>query len=240
MVKKGKVSYKLITDVVLVLVITAVFAIGFFPQKIAPIYGGKKVSVYYNGDKSKQNVSLMINVYENGDVVTKMLSVFSEHNVNATFFIGGCWADDNGELLNKIRAQGHEIANHGYFHKDHKKLDYAHNKEEIYLTGKIINALCGATPTLFQPPSGSYSQVTLDACEDLGYKMVMWTKDTIDWRDSDEDLIFKRATQNVTNGDLILMHPKQHTLNVLPKIIEYIKSVNLNLVTVSNNIQTEV
>ncbi len=231
---------KIFTNVFIVIVVSVVFAIGFFPTSTVPIYSGKKISVYYNGNKNAQNVSLMINVYENSNIVLEMLSVLKEYGVHATFFVGGCWADDNSEVLNKIVADGNEIANHGYFHKDHKKLDYAHNKEEIYLTGKIISALCGKTPTLFQPPSGSYSQVTLDACEDLGYKVVMWSKDTIDWRDSDKEKIFTRATKDVTNGDLILMHPKQHTLETLPRIIEYIKNKNLNLVTVSENIVTEV
>ena len=27
---------------------------------------------------------------------------------------------------------------------------------------------------------------------DLGYKVIMWSKDTIDWRDSDENLLIKR------------------------------------------------
>ena len=31
------------------------------------------------------------------------------------------------ETLKKIYAAGHEIANHGFFHKDQKKLDYARN-----------------------------------------------------------------------------------------------------------------
>ncbi len=238
--KKKKPSLILWTDFIIIAIISIVFAVGFLPQKSAPMYSGQKVSVYYNGNKQSPNVSLMINVYENGDVVGEMLGVLKEQGVVATFFVGGCWADDNAELLNKMVAEGHEIGNHGYFHKDHKKLDYAHNKEEIYLTGKIITALCGAEVNLFQPPSGSYSKNTVDAVNDLNYKMVMWSKDTIDWRDSDQDKIYQRATKELSNGDLILMHPKRHTLTVLPKIIEQIKAQNFNVVTVSKNIQTEV
>ena len=238
--KKGSKFLKVFTNLFIVIVVSIVFAIGFFPINTTPIYSGKKISVYYNGNKNSQSVSLMINVYENADIVLEMISVLQKYEVLATFFVGGCWADDNAETLNKIVSTGNEIANHGYFHKDHKKLDYAHNKEEVYLTGKIISALCGKTPTLFQPPSGSYSQATLDACEDLGYKVVMWSKDTIDWRDSDKEKIFSRATNGIMSGDLILMHPKRHTLETLPRIIEYIKKQNLKFVTVSENIVTEV
>ena len=96
--------------------------------------------------------------------------------------------------------------------------------------------MCGVTPTLFAPPSGSFSDLTLEAAYDLNYKVVMWSKDTIDWRDSQTDIIYNRATKNLENGDLVLMHPKAHTLDALPSIITYYKSVNFSIVTVSENI----
>ena len=65
----------------------------------------------------------------------------------------------------------------------------------------------------------------------------MWSKDTIDWRDKDENTILSRATKNLSNGDLILMHPKEHTLNVLPKIIDFILENGYNIVTVGKNIE---
>jgi peptidoglycan/xylan/chitin deacetylase (PgdA/CDA1 family) len=65
----------------------------------------------------------------------------------------------------------------------------------------------------------------------------MWSKDTIDWRDKDTAIIYKRATSNPENGDLILMHPKEHTLKVLPDIIDFYLGKGFNLVTVSENIK---
>ena len=179
----------------------------------------------------------MINVYENADVVEEMVSLFDKYNSKATFFVGGCWADDNLTTLQKIVLSGHEIANHGYFHKDHKLLDYDKNVQEISLTGTIIEGLVGVKPVLFAPPSGSFSSVTLRASYDLGYKVVMWTKDTIDWRDSNQEVLFNRATKNASNGDLILMHPKAHTLKILPSVIEFYLSNGYNIVTVSENIK---
>jgi peptidoglycan/xylan/chitin deacetylase (PgdA/CDA1 family) len=64
----------------------------------------------------------------------------------------------------------------------------------------------------------------------------MWSKDTIDWRDKDKDLIIKRATKEVRGGDLILMHPKAHTLGALKEIISIYKKIGLKVVTVSENL----
>lgn len=232
--KKRRVT--LITNVILIAAFTAVFAVSFFPQKALPIYGGTNLSAIYCGNRGTNKVSFMFNVYENSEVVEKIVDVLDERNVKATFFVGGCWADDNGKTLNKIVASGHELANHGYFHKDHSSLNYEKNKEEIYLTGVIVNALCGVKTTLFAPPSGSFSDVTLQAASDLDYQVIMWSKDTIDWRDKDKAKIVSRATKNLTGGDLILMHPKEHTLAALPEIIDYCFSHGLSIVSVSENI----
>jgi peptidoglycan/xylan/chitin deacetylase (PgdA/CDA1 family) len=178
----------------------------------------------------------MFNVYENTPIVLSIMQLLDERDLKATFFVGGCWADDNAETLNKLVQNGHEIANHGYFHKDHKKLSYEQNLQEIRLTGSIVNALCGVQTTLFAPPSGSFSDQTLVCANELGYKVIMWSKDTIDWRDKDVSIIVKRATNKVTNGDLILMHPKEHTLKALPTILDYFDSVGLKQVKVSQNI----
>lgn len=225
-----------ITDVALAVIIAAVFAIGFSAKSVVPVYGGKKTGAIYRGNVNEKKVSLMFNVYENAEIVEKIIDTLDEHGAKATFFLGGCWADDNEKTLNKIVYSGHEIANHGYFHKDHKKLDYESNKQEIYLTEKIISALCGAKTTLFAPPSGSFSETTLSAATDLGYKVVMWSSDTIDWRDGDADKIFTRATKNLSNGELVLMHPKIHTLNVLPRILAFYSDNGFSVVSVGDNL----
>ena len=227
-----------LSNLILCITIITVFAISFMPIQTLPIYGKDTVNAIYNGNRQKNNVSLMFNVYENTGVVNDIISVLNEKGVKATFFVGGCWADDNSQTLERIVKSGHELGNHGYFHKDHKKLNYDGNYQEISLTGEMVTAICGAKLNLFAPPSGSFSSTTLKASYDLGYKVIMWSKDTIDWRDKDTTKIYNRATKDLAGGDLVLMHPKKHTLEVLPSIIDYYLSVGFDVVTVSENIDT--
>jgi peptidoglycan/xylan/chitin deacetylase (PgdA/CDA1 family) len=225
-----------VTNIFLACVFLVVCAFTLVPEPIVPISANNGATAIYAGNREKDRVSLMFNVYEGSDVVSGILDLLKEEGARATFFVGGCWADDNKDLLVRIVGEGHEIANHGYFHKDHKKLDYKGNEQEIYLCGKIIEAYTGVTPTLFAPPSGSFSETTLEVANDLGYKVIMWSKDTIDWRDKDKDLIIKRATKEVRGGDLILMHPKAHTLGALKEVISIYKKIGLKVVTVSENL----
>lgn len=190
----------------------------------------------YNGNTEKKNVSLMINVYWGTEYLDGMLEVLEENEVKVTFFVGGSWANKNSLMLEKLHNGGHEIANHGFFHKDHKKLSYAGNQEEIVTCEKVVFTMIGVKTNLFAPPSGAYNNTTLKAASDLGYKTIMWSKDTIDWRDKDENLVYSRATKDVKNGDLVLMHPTEHTYKALDKIIKNYKKNGFSVVTVTENL----
>ncbi len=198
----------------------------------------------YEGDKSSNSVSLMFNVYENGDNAKRIAQLVTGYGFSTTFFVGGSWVAKNGDTLLNIASMGIEIGNHGYLHRDHKQLSFDANVKEIRLAERIIDATLNAFPAytnckLFAPPSGSIGNDMFEACNQLGYKVIMWTRDTIDWRDHDANLIYTRAIDNLHAGDLILLHPTDHTLQALPRILEYIKSVGLKVDTVTNVIKNK-
>lgn len=219
--------------IALVIAIVGGFAI-FAGLKVVPTSAVS--GVYYNGDTSSNKVTLMINVYWGTEYLDDMLATLAEKDVKTTFFIGGTWAVLNEDYLNKIYQAGHEIANHGYHHKDHDKLDEQGNLNEISTTHKIIKELLDVDMNLFAPPSGAYDKLTVSCAESLGYHTIMWTRDTIDWRDHDAEVIYQRAIKKAKGGDLILMHPTEATAQALPRIIDYFQSNNFTLSTVSDNI----
>ena len=192
-------------------------------------------SVYFNGDINSNYVSLMFNVYWGDEYLDGILDTLSKHNVKTTFFVGGSWADDNMDYLRKFVSLGHEIGNHGYFHKNQSRLSFEDNVSEIKSNNVVVKNLCGVEMNLFAPPSGDYSETTLKAAKSLDMKVIMWSIDTIDWRDHDDNLIYQRASK-AKGGDLVLMHPTKNTLNVLDKLLSFYEKNNLRVVTVSTNI----
>lgn len=223
-----------ITNICIVMLLGIITAAAF-------LGGAKETSaapqgVYYNGNTSSNKVALMINVYWGTEFLDDMLDVLEQKNAKATFFVGGTWAIDNADLLKTMLDEGHEIGNHGYKHKDQDKLSYDEAKKEISLTHNIVKDATTKEMTLFAPPSGAYNAQTVKVAEELGYKTIMWTRDTIDWRDHDANLIYSRALKGVKGGDLILMHPTQSTLDALGRIIDDIQNKGLELATVSETI----
>lgn len=200
----------------------------------AKIYNG----VYLSGDENSNKITLMINVYWGTEYLDDMLATLEKHNVKTTFFVGGTWAVRESEMLKKIHDAGHEIGNHGYYHKDQGKLGTEKNFEEIVNTHNLVKSLIGVEMNLFAPPSGSYNKKTVEVATGLGYKTIMWTegRDTIDWRDKDADLIYRRALNNCHGGDLVLMHPTAATRDALEKIVVSLQEKGFELCTVSENL----
>lgn len=231
---KGKIFVNVVANVVLVTII-AVVALVVFGGGATSVFSKNDYAPIYRGN-GENCVSLMINVYWGNEYLAEMLQILKKYEVKCTFFVGGSWVAKYPELLKDIASGGHEIGNHGYNHKQQSKLTYQQNVDEINSCNKIVFSYIGVTPTLFMPPSGDFGDNTVQASKDCDMKMIMWSRDTIDWRDKREDLIFERCTKNIRSGELILMHPTLCTKNVLEKVICTLKEGGFKLVTVSENI----
>ncbi len=192
--------------------------------------------VYYSGNEESNRISLMINVYWGTEYLDGILEILDKYDVKTTFFVGGTWAVKESDMLEKIYEKGHEIGNHGYTHKDQDKLNREQNQKEILTTHNIVKDLLNIDMNLFAPPSGAYSKTTVEVASSLGYQTIMWTRDTIDWRDKDADLIYSRAVKDAKGGDLVLMHPTEKTLEALENIIITLQEKGLKVTTVSDTL----
>ena len=237
--RKNVQSWKinLATNIALGALVISVGALCFAPLQSVVETDGDGVELYRMGNSQSGGVSLMFNVYWGTEEVYRILDILKNRNARATFFIGGSWADDNVNCLRAIFDAGHEIGNHGYFHKDHDKISLEQNEKEIVNCNHFIKLSIGVTPTLFAPPSGAYNDNTLAVCKKLQMKTILWSRDTIDWRDKNAALIYTRATKNIKSGELVLMHPMEATADALDDILKYYNAQSLSAITVSENLR---
>lgn len=232
--KKQYFLFNVAVNVMICLVLIIVAFVGIGNASIAMSLDNKAI---YRGNENESNVSLMFNVYWGTEYIEPILKVLEKQGVKTTFFIGGSWATKNNVLLKKIYENGHEIGSHGYSHKDAEKLSYKQNIDEIKMADSTIKSIIGIEPKLFAPPSGSIGSDMFKACNELNKKVIMWSRDTIDWRDKDSSLVLKRATLDIQNGELILLHPTEHTLKALPIIIDTLQNQKYQITTVSKCIE---
>ncbi|MGQ9780451.1 MAG: hypothetical protein ACUVRM_11380, partial [Bacillota bacterium] len=90
----------------------------------------------------------------------------------------------------------------------------------------------GRAPRLFTPPYGDFDRETVTVAAELGYRTVLWTVDTVDWKRPAPEVIAGRVKAKVKNGAIVLMHPTAPTVAALPGIIKDLKTRGFRLVTV--------
>ena len=80
--------------------------------------------------------------------------------------------------------------------------------------------------------------MTIQVASELGYKVILWSVDTIDWKKgSTKEVIINRVMKKSHKGAILLMHPKPATVEALPEIIEKIQKEGIKICTVSELIE---
>lgn len=194
-----------------------------------------KEEVIYKGMKEDKIVALLCNVDWGNEYIPEMLKILDNNSIKITFSLTGRWANQNPDIVKEIYSHNHEIANHGYQHVDHDKLNYQENYDAISKAHSIIEELVGKSPKYFGPPAGAYNESTVKAARDLDYTVIMWSVDTIDWRDdSTTELIYDRVTKDIKPSDIVLMHPTENTVKALPEIIDFLFKNGYRIGTISD------
>lgn len=102
----------------------------------------------------------------------RLLQLFDDANIKITFFILGWVAQQHPELVKTIRAQGHEIASHGYSHQLIYTQDQATFHAETVKSKAILEDLAQTPITGYRAASYSITRQSLwalDILAELGF-----------------------------------------------------------------------
>src|SRR5690625_51293 len=196
-------------------------------------------SPIFRGHPDKKAVAFLINVSWGEEYIPEILNILNEQKVKATFFIEGKWAKENTNLVKMIDEQGHTIGNHAYNHPDMARLSNEENANQITQTNNIIEAIIGKTPKWFAPPSGSYTNGVVETAHHLKMETIMWTVDTIDWRNPSVSVMINRVITNIHPGAMVLMHPTSPVANGLEQMITELKALGYQLNTVDTLLSSD-
>jgi peptidoglycan-N-acetylglucosamine deacetylase len=110
----------------------------------------------------------------------KVLSVLAAHGIKAVFFMIGRHCKLYPDTIKLVADGGHRIGNHSYNHKKLTILSKAQIKDEIVKTEALIAPFMHGRK-LFRPPYGAHNALVDDVAVELGYRLVIWNVDTVDW-----------------------------------------------------------
>eukprot|EP00761_Pharyngomonas_kirbyi_P012874 gb/GECH01012901.1/.p1 GENE.gb/GECH01012901.1/~~gb/GECH01012901.1/.p1 ORF type:complete len:368 (+),score=56.39 gb/GECH01012901.1/:1-1104(+) len=174
----------------------------------------------------------------------KIVNYLNSRDIPATFFVVGQRLNlfSLRSITSYAFRSGHEIASHTYTHPRLTLLTDEEIKKEMILTEKNIIRATGKRSAWMRPPYGLHNDRVRDKMKDLGYSLVMWNLDSIDWkyRQSQPEKIVTNVKQGIQgkspNDDsfILLMHDLYaETAERVPAIVDLLASRGFRLVTVS-------
>jgi peptidoglycan/xylan/chitin deacetylase (PgdA/CDA1 family) len=172
----------------------------------------------------------------------RLLEVLARHEVRATFFMIGQYAQQRADIVREVANAGHVIGNHTFTHpllifKSGHEL-----REEIGKTTQALHDALGEHSNLFRPPFGGRRPAVFQIARQMGLEPVMWNVTGYDWNAPSVEHIERKVTSEVCGGDVILLHDGGHrsfgtdrsfTVAATDRLIGKYKAEGYELVTIS-------
>jgi peptidoglycan/xylan/chitin deacetylase (PgdA/CDA1 family) len=127
----------------------------------------------------------------------QLLDTLDAHDVRATFFLVGRYAQAEPDIVRRIHAAGHLIGNHSWSHPNLALAASARVNEELTRTSQLLEQIIGSPIGYFRPPFGARRPIVLKIARSLGMTSVLWNAITTDWREPSPDRITERLCTKI-------------------------------------------
>jgi peptidoglycan/xylan/chitin deacetylase (PgdA/CDA1 family) len=185
--------------------------------------------MYHHGWRGAKTVALTFDD-GTGPYTARIMNTLRDYQVPATFYMNGANISSSyAPLLNRMRREGHELANHSW---GHERLP---SQSSLRRTSQRIRAVSGVTPCTFRPPYGAVNSTVVGNAAREGMATIIWDIDTNDWRSPGTSQII-RVGSSGSNGSIVLMHDgpgsRPQTAAAVAGIINSYRSRGYEFVTV--------
>lgn len=188
-------------------------------------------------DTTKKIVALTFDISWGNKVPEPVLAVLKKEKVKkATFFLSGPWTLRHPQIAKQIKDMGFEIGNHGNLHKDFSNYPDRWIREQVSLSEKSIQQVTGIKTKLVRTPNGDINPRVIRCLNTMGYTVIQWNTDSLDWKNPGTQNIVNRVTKRVVPGDIVLMHASDSSKQIveaLPQVISQLRQDGYRFVTVS-------
>jgi peptidoglycan-N-acetylglucosamine deacetylase len=190
-----------------------------------------------------QAVALTFDDGPHPDGTAAVLEVLREEEAVASFFAVGEQVGRNPALLPEVASAGHEVALHGYRHRNLLRLSARQLYDDLDRGMAAIEEATGSPPLAYRPPYGIFSPVAPALVRGRGLRPLLWSKWGKDWaRRATPASIAATVTDRLGPGDVMLLHDADHysaegswrrTVAALPRVLEEVRRLGLATTTVS-------
>ena len=176
----------------------------------------KQFDAYFIGVEDDKVLYLTFDAGYEIDLTAGILDTLKKHSVPAAFFLVGNYIRDYPELINRMVAEGHIVANHTMTHPDMSKIrSKAAFAKELALVEEVYAKVTGSQiPRFYRPPKGTFCESNLKHAQELGYKTIFWSAAYKDWEEKNQptkEEAFAKLIPRAHPGAVILLHNTSKT-----------------------------
>lgn len=196
--------------------------------------------------KGKNQIALTFDDGPNAQYTGRVLDILKKYQIKATFFIVIKNANQNLDLIERMKAEGHEIALHSYKHQSAWELTPWETLREIPKGEEQLKAQ-NIKFSYVRPPWGTFNLFTLFGMVRRNLQVILWSIEAYDWRKKQSkegiaDIILDR----IEDGSIIVLHDSggakgapEHTIGSLDLWIPELIKRGYHFVTISEGLKEE-
>ena len=178
---------------------------------------------------SEPMIALTFDDGPGGDSSDRILELLSQYDAHATFFMIGKNAMFHPDKVLRKLELGHEIGSHTW---DHEHCGDDLTREDIVKGARAIESITGVAPSCFRSPEGRTTLLIRKICGEMGLPLYYWSLDTNDWQSRDAQKVYEAVINQVTDGDIVLMHEiYDSTAQALERILPVLAAQGYRFVT---------
>ena len=173
------------------------------PLLIEGLYSGQTLPVDGPAQLERPVVALTFDDGPRRSTTGELLDGLAQRGAHATFFLVGEMLEGNGDLVERMAAEGHQIGVHTYDHVWLTELSAVDFEKQVGRTRRLLTEMVGEGSYWLRPP---YGGVDRGVEKRAGSPVILWSVDPEDWDDKNVTRIVEHSVSNVRDGDIILLH----------------------------------
>jgi peptidoglycan/xylan/chitin deacetylase (PgdA/CDA1 family) len=211
------------------------------PVSAFPVLERLFPGIVWRAEVSEPVVALTFDDGPDSEYTPKVLEILARCDARATFFLIGGRALHRPDLVERIRAEGHEIGNHYITNASAFSDPPETFLEKLGRTEKLLRL--SGPDKLYRPPGGKVSRAQLTLLEREGYRCVLGSAYPYDPVRPPRAYLHWLTTKNLRPGAIVILHDgipdPSKTVAALPGILEEGRRLGYRFVGVAELLQLE-
>ena len=174
----------------------------------------------WRGPRAGRRVALTFDDGPDPEWTPRVLDLLADAGVRATFFLIGERAAKAAAVVRRLAAEGHEVANHSWSHRNLWFCGPGATAEQVRRGHDTLADLTGTAPRHFRPPWGMVNAAMFRAVRTAGERVVFWSVQPEGQRPASAGRQVEYVLRRAHAGAIVDLHDAEGTPRAPARLVE--------------------